>query len=151
MEQKNTKTNALNYKYIVLSLIKHIQRNGLKERLELNLKKSLAIIKKNLNKEPLFILNRALENCKPFCEIKSVRISGSNYKVPVEISVKRQKTLVCRWILANTLSRSKTTELAANLANEIIDTYNYSSKTIKLCEDFHKVAESNKMYIRFYK
>lgn len=140
----------MNYKYIITFFIKSLQKDGLSQCFESKFKNSLSLIKKNSKKEPLVILSQSLNNCKPFCEIKSVRISGSNYKVPIETTIKRQKILICKWILNNASKRSQK-NISINLADEIFDTYNFSSKTIKECEDFHKMAEANKMYIRFYK
>lgn len=150
MEQRKITANLLNHRYIVLSFIGFMQVDRSKERCYNDFKKSLSAIKKNLNKEPLFIFSDSLNKCQPFCEIKSVRVFGSYHKVPVEINVKRQKILIYKWILTSSLVKSNS-NLSVNFANEIVDTSRNSSKTIKASEDFHKAAESNKMYIRYYK
>ena len=137
------------YKHILTSFIKILQKKGSKESSELIFKNVLSIIKKNTYKNPLFILKSALDKSKPFCEVKSIRISGSNYKVPIEIKPERQKTLVIKWIILNSLKKNDLGGLSFSLAKEIIDTFNLTSKTIKMCDDFHKVAESNKIYIQF--
>jgi small subunit ribosomal protein S7 len=140
--------NYITYKNILSSFIKVLQKNGIKESSELVLKDVFSIIKKTTKKSPFILFRDALEKAKPFCEIKSIRISGTNYKVPVEIKPERQKTLVFKWIILNTLKKSDLT-LRINLAKEFIDTANLVSKTIKMCDDFHKTAESNKIYIQF--
>ena len=142
------KNSILSYKQVLTSFIKVLQKNGIKESSELILKDTLSIIKKSTKKSPFLSIIEAFEKAKPFCEIKSVRISGTNYKVPVEIKPERQKILVFKWIILNAVKRSGFT-LKNNLAKEFLDTCNLTSKTIKMCDDFHKTAESNKIYIQF--
>ena len=135
-------------KNIVSLFIKVIQKKGNKESNEKMLKNVFSYIKKVNKKNPLFVFLNALERSKPFCEIKSLKISGSNYKIPVEIKSERQKTLVLKWVFLNSLKRSDFL-FKTNLSKEIIDTFNVISKTIKTCDEFHKMAESNKVFIQF--
>lgn len=135
-------------KNIVSLFIKVIQKKGNKEPNEKMLKNVFSYIKKVNKKNPLFVFLNALERSKPFCEIKSLKISGSNYKIPVEIKSERQKTLVLKWVFLNSLKRSDFL-FKTNLSKEIIDTFNVISKTIKTCDEFHKMAESNKVFIQF--
>lgn len=137
-----------NFKYIVISFVKTLQKNGLKESSELVFKNMLSILKKKSKKEPLIFFRDVLNKSKPFCEVKSIRISGTSYKVPVEIRSERQKILALKWILLNS-SKKLELPLSNSLAKEIFDTYNLNSKTIKMCDDFHKIAESNKIYMQF--
>jgi small subunit ribosomal protein S7 len=137
-----------NNKYILISFIKILQKNGKKELSELTLKNTFSVLKKLNKLNPLFIFKEAVYRSKPFCEVKSIRISGTNYKVPVEIKLKRQISLVFKWLIINALNKSDL-PLPLNLAKELIDTYNLNSKTIKMCDDFHKMAESNKIYVQF--
>lgn len=145
MEQKNNSENY--FKYILTSFIKVLQKSYSKESSELIIKDTLSFLKKNTKDNPIYFFKDALDKSKPFCEVKSIRISGTNYKVPIEIDVDRQKTLVFRWIISNSLKRSEYS-FSINLAKEILDTCDLNSKTIKMCDDFHKVAESNKVYIQ---
>lgn len=150
MVQKKIVTvhNLLNIKYIITSFIKILQKNGSKETSEIILKNALSIVKKETKKEPLIFLKNTLNVSKPFCEVKSIRISGINYKVPVAIKSGRQKTLTLKWIVTNS-SKNVSLSLSNSLAREFIDTYNLTSKTIKMSDDFHRVAESNKIYAKF--
>nr|YP_010577911.1 ribosomal protein S7 [Cryptomonas pyrenoidifera]UZP15131.1 ribosomal protein S7 [Cryptomonas pyrenoidifera] len=145
MEQKNSNNNY--FKYIITSFIKVLQKTYSKESSEIILKNSFSYLKKSTKKEPLYIFKDAFNKSKPFCEVKSIRISGTNYKVPVEVDSYRQKTLVFKWIISNSIKRSDFC-LSINLAKEILDTCDLNSKTIKMCDDFHKIAESNKVYIQ---
>lgn len=139
---------TFNFKYITISFVKTLQKNGLKESSELIFKNMLSILKKKSRKEPLVFFKEVINRSKPFCEVKSIRISGTNYKVPVEIRSERQKILALKWILLNS-SKKLELPLSNSLAKEFIDTYNLNSKTTKMCDDFHKIAESNKIYMQF--
>jgi small subunit ribosomal protein S7 len=140
--------NLFNFKYIMVSFVRTLQKNGSKESSELIFKNMLSILKKRSKKEPLIFFKEVIDKSKPFCEVKSVRISGTNYKVPVEIKSGRQKILAFKWIMLNS-SKKLELSLSQSLAKEFIDTDNLTSKTIKMCDDFHKIAESNKIYMQF--
>lgn len=86
---------------------------------------------------------------KPFCEIKNIRISGTNYKLPVEIKPEKQKSIFFRWLLMNNTNLSSAVILSSNLSKEIAYASNNSSKIIKLCDNFHKLSETNKMYLDY--
>ena len=149
MELKKQKMSkiTIHNKYITRSFISILQKRGLKELSENILRNTLSHIKKTTKKKPLYILLSALKNAKPFCEVKSLRISGTNYKIPTEIKTDRQKTLVLRWVIRNSFNRAES-NIKTSIAKEIIDTYNLSSKTIKTCDEFHKIAESNKIFVQ---
>ena len=132
----------------MVSFIKTLQKNGSKESSELIFKSMLCVLKKKSKKEPLIFFKEVINKSKPFCEVKSIRISGTNYKVPIEIKSGRQIILALKWIILNS-SKKLELPLSNSLAKEFIDTYNLTSKTIKMCDDFHKIAESNKIYIQF--
>jgi len=140
--------NFFNFKYIMVSFVRTLQKNGSKESSELIFKSMLSILKKKSKKEPLVFFKEVINRSKPFCEVKSIRISGTNYKVPIEIKSGRQKILALKWIISNS-SKKLDVPLSQSLAKEFIDTYNLTSKTIKMCDDFHKIAESNKIYMQF--
>jgi small subunit ribosomal protein S7 len=132
----------------MVSFVRTLQKNGSKESSELIFKSMLSILKKKSKKEPLVFFKEVINRSKPFCEVKSIRISGTNYKVPIEIKSGRQKILALKWIISNS-SKKLDVPLSQSLAKEFIDTYNLTSKTIKMCDDFHKIAESNKIYMQF--
>ncbi len=140
--------NSFNFKYTMVSFVRTLQKNGSKESSELIFKSMLSILKKKSKKEPLVFFKEVINKSKPFCEVKSIRISGTNYKVPIEIKSGRQKILALKWIISNS-SKKLDIPLSQSLAKEFIDTYNLTSKTIKMCDDFHKIAESNKIYMQF--
>jgi len=132
----------------MVSFVRTLQKNGSKESSELIFKSMLSALKKKSKKEPLVFFKEVINKSKPFCEVKSIRISGTNYKVPVEIKLGRQRILALKWIISNS-SKKLDIPLSNSLTKEFIDTYNLTSKTIKMCDDFHRIAESNKIYMQF--
>ncbi len=140
--------NSFNFKYTMVSFVRTLQKNGSKESSELIFKSMLSALKKKSKKEPLVFFKEVINKSKPFCEVKSIRISGTNYKVPVEIKLGRQRILALKWIISNS-SKKLDIPLSNSLTKEFIDTYNLTSKTIKMCDDFHRIAESNKIYMQF--
>ena len=91
---------------------------------------------------------KAYENIKPQLEIKSRRIGGGNYQVPVEVREERKQTLALRWLVQYAKNRSGK-GMAENLANEIIDAANGVGGAVKKREDTHKMAEANKAYAHY--
>ncbi len=140
--------NFFNFKYNIALFVRTLQKNGSKETSELIFKTVLSIVKKKSKKEPFIFFKEVIDKSKPFCEVKSIRISGTNYKVPVEIKSGRQRILAFKWIMLNSFKKLEL-PLSQSIAKELIDTYNLTSKTIKMCDDFHKIAESNKIYMQF--
>jgi small subunit ribosomal protein S7 len=140
--------NFFNFKYNIALFVRTLQKNGSKETSELIFKTVLSIVKKKSKKEPFIFFKEVIDKSKPFCEVKSIRISGTNYKVPVEIKSGRQRILAFKWIMLNSFKKLDL-PLSQSIAKELIDTYNLTSKTIKMCDDFHKTAESNKIYMQF--
>ncbi len=101
-----------------------------------------------LKSDPLAVFDQALENAKPLVEVRSKRIGGANYQVPVEVNRKRQQTLAIRWILEAVRGR-KGRPMAEKLAQELIDCYNKSGTTIQKRENTHRMAEANKAFSHF--
>lgn len=138
----------LTYKFVISSFVKLAQKNGGKEISELLFCSSLSFVKKFEKKRPFLLITNSFFRSKPFCEIKSVKIAGVSYKLPVEIKPERQKSIFFRWLLDCNLKHSIPTS-SNNLSKEIVNSLNASSKIIKLCDSFHKTAEINKIYITY--
>ncbi|QJR43894.1 30S ribosomal protein S7 [Mycoplasma miroungirhinis] len=133
---------------IVTKLINTIMLDGKKSIAENILYSAFDIIKEKTQKDPMEVFNTAIENITPQLEIRSRRIGGSNYQVPVEVSARRKQTLALRWLIQySRLRNEKTMDL--RLANEIIDASNKTGGSIKKREDTHKMAESNKAFAHF--
>ncbi len=106
------------------------------------------IIKERTGEEPLSVFEKAMENIKPTLEVKSRRVGGSNYQVPVEVTPARSQALGLRWLVKFSRDRGGK-GMAVNLASEIIDAANGTGAAVKKREDTHRMAEANKAYAHF--
>ena len=111
-------------------------------------KTGLHDIKEKTNEDPVVVFEKALENIKPQLEVKSRRVGGSNYQVPVEVSATRSQTLGLRWLVNYARLRGGN-GMALNLANEIIDASNGTGAAVKKREDTHRMAEANKAFAHY--
>ena len=98
--------------------------------------------------EPIATLKRAVDNVKPQLEVKSRRVGGATYQVPVEVRPRRANTLAIRWIVGYSRQRREKT-MAERLANELLDASNGVGASVKRREDMHKMAESNKAFAHY--
>ena len=133
---------------VVTKLINRIMLDGKKGVAEKILYEAFDIVKEKTNEEPVTVFEKALENIKPQLEVKSRRVGGSNYQVPIEVSETRSQTLGLRW-LVNFARLRGGKSMAENLANEIIDASNGTGNAVKKKEDTHRMAEANKAYAHF--
>ena len=104
--------------------------------------------KNNSSKDGLAVLNKALENVRPQVEVKSRRVGGATYQVPVEVKSKRSQALALRWLIDASRKR-KDKKMSDKIFNEIYDAYQNKGSAIKKKEDTHKMAESNKAFAHF--
>jgi small subunit ribosomal protein S7 len=109
---------------------------------------SLELVERRANQDPVTVLKRAVENLKPQVEVRSRRVGGSSYQVPMEVPPRRQTTLAIRW-LVDYSRRRKEPAMAQRLANEILDASNNTGAAMKRKEDVHKMAESNKAFAHY--
>ena len=106
------------------------------------------IVKEKTNTDPMEVFNKAMENIKPALEVKSRRVGGANYQVPVEVKAGRAQTLAFRWLAQYARLRGGHS-MAENLANEIIDASNGVGASVKKREDTHRMAEANKAFAHY--
>ena len=133
---------------VVTKLINRIMLDGKKGVAEKILYEAFDIIKEKTGQEPVSVFEKALENIKPQLEVKSKRVGGSNYQVPVEVSETRSQTLGLRWLVNFTRLRGGKS-MAENLASEIIDASNGTGNAVKKREDTHRMAEANKAFAHY--
>lgn len=98
--------------------------------------------------EPLKLFKKAVENCKPMLEVKTRRVGGANYQVPVEVSQNRRTSLAIRWIVTNARTRPEKS-MPEKLANELNDAANMRGGAIKKKDDVHRMAEANKAFAHY--
>jgi len=133
---------------IVTKLVNRIMLDGKKGVAEKILYEAFDQVKAKTGKDPVSVFEKALENIKPQLEVKSKRVGGSNYQVPVEVSETRSQTLGLRWLVNYARLRGGHT-MADNLADEIIDASNGTGNAVKKREDTHRMAEANKAFAHY--
>jgi small subunit ribosomal protein S7 len=105
-------------------------------------------LKERSGDDPLKLFKKAVENCKPLLEVKTRRVGGANYQVPVEVPQNRRTSLAIRWILSNARSRPDK-GMPDKLANELNDAANMRGGAIKKKDDVHRMAEANKAFAHY--
>ncbi len=109
---------------------------------------ALEIVERRSSQDPVNVLKRAIDNLRPQVEVRSRRVGGSSYQVPVEVPSRRSNTLAVRWLVGFARRRREPT-MAGRLANEILDASNNTGAAVKRKEDVHKMAESNKAFAHY--
>jgi len=133
---------------IVTKLINQVMKDGKKGTAQKILYEAFEIVKKETGEEPYEVYQKALENLKPALEVKTRRVGGSNYQIPIEVSDHRSEILALRW-LVNYAKLRGGKGMAVNLANEIIDAAKGVGGAVKKREDTHKMAEANKAFAHY--
>ena len=137
------------YGSLVLSkFINFVMYDGKKSVSEKIIYTALDQIKKKTNEDPIKIFNEAITNIRPNLEVRSRRVGGATYQVPVEVKTKRSQTLALRWLLEATRKRKDKT-MSAKLFNELMDASQNKGAAIKKREDSHRMAESNKAFAHY--
>ena len=109
---------------------------------------ALDTVKERTDSDPVAVLKRAVENVRPELEVRSRRVGGATYQVPVEVRPRRATTLAIRWLVGYSQARREKT-MAERLANEILDASNGVGASVKRRVDLHKMAESNKAFAHY--
>jgi small subunit ribosomal protein S7 len=109
---------------------------------------AMNLIQERTNDEPLKLFKKAVENCKPLLEVKTRRVGGANYQVPIEVPQNRRTSLAIRWILIGSRARSEKS-MAEKLANELMDAANQRGAAMKKKDDVHRMAEANKAFAHY--
>lgn len=105
-------------------------------------------IEERTSDDPLKLFKKAVENCKPVLEVKTRRVGGANYQVPIEVPQNRRTSLAIRWILIGARSRAEK-NMADKLANELLDAANLRGGAVKKRDDVHRMAEANKAFAHY--
>jgi len=109
---------------------------------------ALEVVQQRSGEDPLKIFKKAVDNVKPMLEVKSRRVGGSNYQVPVEVNPNRRTSLALRWLIGYARKRPERT-MVQKLANELMDASNLRGAAVKKREDTHKMAEANKAFAHY--
>lgn len=133
---------------IVAKFVNSLMIGGKKSTAEGILYTAFDLIEERTKEEPLKLFKKALENVKPMVEVKSRRVGGATYQVPVEVKANRRNALAMRWLVTYSRDRSENT-MAERLANELIDAANGRGNAVKKREDTHRMAEANKAFSHY--
>ena len=133
---------------VVTQVVNKILQRGKRSTSERIVYEALEIVATKTGSEPIATLKRALDNVKPALEVKSRRVGGATYQVPVEVRPRRSTTLAIRWIIGYSRQRREKT-MAERLAAELLDASNGIGTAVKRRDDMHKMAESNKAFAHY--
>ena len=133
---------------VVAKLINIVMIDGKKGTAQTIVYDAFEQVKEKTKKDPVEVFNTCMENIKPQLEVKSRRVGGSNYQVPIEVTPARAQALALKWLVKYSRERGGRS-MADNLANEIIDASNETGATVKKREDTHRMAEANKAYAHY--
>jgi small subunit ribosomal protein S7 len=133
---------------LVSQLVNKVLLDGKKSTAERIVYTALEGCRQKTGNDPVITLKRALDNVRPTLEVRSRRVGGATYQVPVEVRVPRQTTLALRWLITYSRARREKT-MTERLMNEILDASNGLGAAVKRREDMHKMAESNKAFAHY--
>jgi small subunit ribosomal protein S7 len=133
---------------LVTKFINNLMRKGKRSTAEAICYGALDLIQERTKEEPLKVFKKALENIKPVIEVKSRRVGGATYQVPVEVRQDRRVALGMRWLIGYSRARGEKT-MREKLAGEILDAANNRGNAVKKREDTHKMAEANKAFAHY--
>lgn len=132
----------------VAKLVNILMLDGKKSTAERALYDALELVAQRAGEEPVKVLKKSLDNIKPMLEVKSRRVGGSTYQVPVEVRAERRTSLAMRWLVRYANDRSEKT-MTDKLAGEILDAYNNRGAAVKKREDTHRMAEANRAFAHY--
>ena len=133
---------------VVTQVVNKVLRDGKRSTAEKIVYDALKVIEEKTGAEPISTLKRAIDNVRPQLEVRSRRVGGATYQVPVEVRPRRAGTLAIRWIVGYSRQRRERS-MAERLANEILDASNGVGAAIKRREDLQKMADSNKAFAHY--
>ncbi len=133
---------------LVTQLINKVLLDGKKALAERIVYKALEIVSERTANDPVITLKKAVDNTKPLLEVRSRRVGGATYQVPVEVRAGRGTTLALRWLVGFSRQRKEHT-MAERLVGEIMDASNAQGSAVKRREDMHKMAEANKAFAHY--
>jgi small subunit ribosomal protein S7 len=133
---------------LVTRFINNLMLDGKKSTAEAIFYSAMDLVQKRADDEPLKVFRRAVDNVKPVLEVKSRRVGGSNYQVPIEVKPERRMALAIRWLIGYSRQRSERS-MRERLANEILDAAQMRGGAFKKKDDTHRMAEANKAFAHY--
>jgi small subunit ribosomal protein S7 len=133
---------------LAMKFINSMMWDGKKNTAQRIFYSSLALLGERAQDDALKVFKKAVENCKPLLEVKTRRVGGANYQVPIEVPQNRRTSLAIRWLLLNARNRAEK-GMVEKLANELNDAANLRGGAIKKKDDVHRMAEANKAFAHY--
>ena len=146
--RRSLKRDRIYRSTLVTQLVNKILQRGKRSVAERIVYDALKTVEEKTGSDPIDTLKRAIENVRPQLEVRSRRVGGATYQVPVEVRPRRATTLAIRWLVGFARDRRERT-MADRLANELLDASNGLGATVKRREDTHKMAEANKAFAHY--
>ena len=134
---------------LVTKFVNVIMKDGKKSVAERILYDALEAIRQRTSDDPMKVFKKAIDNVKPSLEVKSRRVGGSNYQVPIEVNPNRRLSLSIRWLVGYARDRGDGKTMQEKLANELLDASNLRGGAVKKREDVHRMAEANKAFAHY--
>ena len=134
---------------LVTKFVRTVMKNGKRSTAEGIIYRSLDIIKAKTGDDPLKVFKKAIDNVKPSVEVKSRRVGGSNYQVPIEVNPNRRLSLSIRWLVSYARSRGDGKTMQEKLASELLDASSLRGSAVKKREETHRMAEANKAFAHY--
>ena len=134
---------------MVTKFVNNVMREGKKSTAERIFYDAMEVIRERTQEDPMKVFKKAVENVKPALEVKSRRVGGSNYQVPIEVNPTRRLSLSIRWLVSFARSRGDGKTMQEKLANELLDAANLRGGAVKKREDVHRMAEANKAFAHY--
>jgi small subunit ribosomal protein S7 len=134
---------------LVSKFINTVMRGGKRSTAERIMYGSLDIVREKTGDDPVKVFKKAIDNVKPSLEVKSRRVGGSNYQVPIEVNPNRRLSLSIRWLVSYARARGDGKTIQERLANEFMDAANLRGGAVKKREDTHRMAEANKAFAHY--
>jgi small subunit ribosomal protein S7 len=129
-------------------MVNRLMLDGKKSTAEQIMYDAMNLMRERTGNDPAGVLKEAVENVRPALEVRSRRVGGANYQVPVEVPTRRSYTLAVRWIVTHSRARREHT-MAQRLAGELLDGYNRTGVTMKKKEDLLRMAEANRAFAHY--
>jgi small subunit ribosomal protein S7 len=148
VERRETAADPRFSSPLVAKFINCMMWDGKKSTAEHIFYRALEKVRERANDDPLKVFKKAIENCKPMLEVKTRRVGGANYQVPVEVNTNRRTSLSIRWLIGYARARGEK-GMMEKLSAEIIDAANNRGAAIKKKEDTHRMAEANKAFAHY--
>ena len=147
-EKREVKPDPVYDDVLINRLINKVMLDGKKSLAENLMYEAMEMLKDNTGEDPVDVVKQALENIMPVLEVKSRRVGGSNYQVPVEVSDERKLSLGLRWLVTASRARGERT-MVERLAGELLDAYNNTGGAVRKKEDVHRMAVAKRAFAHY--